>query len=92
MNLKGRKDRQAPDPKEVEAVTSELADKTYGAPVDEPKSSEMRRTTIYIPEDLQVEAEDLAYANKRAKKTPKSFSAVVVDALKLYLLQQRKGE
>lgn len=88
MNLKGRQDRQAPDPKAVESVIKELADKTYGVPVEEPKPSPLTRTTISIPEDLLIQVEDLAHENKRARAAPKSVSGVIVDALRLYLLRE----
>lgn len=90
MNLKGRKDRQLPDAKQAEEVVNDLTDKTYGAPVEESKSSSVIRTTISIDEALMLEVQDLAYANKRAKKVPKSVSAVISDALRLYLMTHKE--
>lgn len=90
MNLKGRKDRQKPDPKQVEKVANELSDKEYGAKGGSKKESvPLARTTISLPEELLNQVEDLALANKRSGKTPKSVSGVAVDALRLYLLQSK---
>lgn len=43
------------------------------------------RTTISLPEDMLIEVEDMAHANKRAKTGLKSSSAIVRKALEDYL-------
>ena len=65
----------------------ELSDRTYGE--DKKKKNEMVRTSISLDRDLMNEVEDLALKNKRMKRDPKSFSAIVREALTSYLISNK---
>ncbi|MBS0057740.1 MULTISPECIES: CopG family transcriptional regulator [Yersinia] len=74
---------------EAEALANKLADKPYGSDEKETEKAEKQcRTTISIPESLLVTLEDLARENKRERKDPKSVSAIVREALGMYLFSK----
>ena len=72
--------RKQPTKQEIEKVTNELADRTYGEPKDKTVG-----TSITIPQSLLHEVEDLALANKRKGIEPKSVSAMIRIALTNYI-------
>ncbi|EPK7688555.1 hypothetical protein K7Y63_004167 [Serratia marcescens] len=82
--------RPAPTDADVEALAARLADRPYGqhGADTEPASvqpEQMTRTAISLPMSLQRKVEDLALANKRAGKNPKSVSAIMREAVEKYL-------
>ena len=71
--------KKSPSNSEIEKLADELSDRTYGE--DKKKKNEMVRTSISLDRDLMNEVEDLALKNKRMKRDPKSFSAIVREGL-----------
>lgn len=59
-------------------LARELADRPYG------QDTFTTRATVSLPCNLHKQAEDLAWANKQANAEPKSVSAIVQNALRLY--------
>jgi hypothetical protein len=79
--------KKSPSNSEIEKLADELSDRTYGE--DKKKKNEMVRTSISLDRDLMNEVEDLALKNKRMKRDPKSFSAIVREALTSYLISNK---
>ncbi|WP_118987945.1 CopG family transcriptional regulator [Photorhabdus sp. CRCIA-P01] len=75
--------RQDVTPEQAEALAHRLADKPYGS--EKPEQEKQGRTTISLGESMLVTIEDLALRNKRKGKDPKNVSAIVREALVLYL-------
>lgn len=70
----------------AEDLANQLADRPYGAQKNVTKTPEsLLRTSITLPENLFRKIEDYALHNKRAKQGPKSVSAVIRDALDIYV-------
>lgn len=76
---------RAVTPEQAEELAMRLADKPYGAPEKKPELDKQCRTTISLSESLLMTIEDLALKNKRNGKDPKNVSAIVREALELYL-------
>ena len=74
-------------PEQAAALADKWADKPYGQdkPIAPPATEQQSRTTISLPESLLRQVEDLALQNKRHGREPKSVSAIVREALGLYL-------
>ncbi|ECE0486510.1 CopG family transcriptional regulator [Salmonella enterica subsp. enterica] len=73
-------------PEQAEELAQRLADKPYGTPEKiKPEQDKQCRTTISLSESLLMTVEDLALKNKRNGKDPKNVSAIVREALELYL-------
>ena len=79
--------KKSPSNSEIEKLADELSDRTYGE--DKKKKNEMVRTSISLDRDLMNEVEDLALKNKRMKRDPKSFRAIVREALTSYLISNK---
>ncbi|MCD9496911.1 hypothetical protein [Photobacterium carnosum] len=79
--------KKSPSNTDIEKLADELSDRTYGE--DKKKKNEMVRTSISLDRDLMNEVEDLALKNKRMKRDPKSFSAIVREALTSYLISNK---
>ena len=81
-------------PEQADALAQRLADKPYGDPekltATKPISEKQCRTTISLCESMLLAVEDLAIKNKRTGKDPKSVSAIVRDALEIYLKNDTK--
>ena len=90
MAIKKREQGQSTvDVKQVEALADELADKPYGQKKEpilntEDKES-LSRTTISLPTALLERLEDLAFSNKRTGKEPRTVSAIIREALNIYM-------
>lgn len=78
--------KKAPSNEAIEKLADELSDRVYG---EEKKTKTMVRTSISLDSELMTAIEDLALKNKREKIGPKSFSAVVREALSLYLISNK---
>ncbi|EHL5833709.1 CopG family transcriptional regulator [Salmonella enterica] len=77
---------RAVTPEQAEELAQRLADKPYGTPEKiKPELDKQCRTTISLSESLLMTVEDLALKNKRNGKDPKNVSAIVREALELYL-------
>lgn len=91
MAIKKPSERRTPGPSEAEAdaLANRLADRPYGGNKESiqeaMKQESMTRTTISLPEILLRRLEDLALENKRAGVTPKNVSAIIREALEVYL-------
>lgn len=75
-------------PEQADILANQLADKPYGQVKPNTKKAsegEIARTTISLPKQLFETLEDLAMSNKRQGVEPKNVSAIVRDALELYL-------
>lgn len=76
-------------PEQADELAQRLADKPYGDPEkprqEQEKPEKQCRTTISLYESMLLKVEDLALKNKRNGKEPKNVSAIVREALKLYL-------
>lgn len=76
-------------PEQADELARRLADKPYGDPEksapEEEKPEKQCRTTISLYESMLLKVEDLALKNKRNGKEPKNVSAIVREALELYL-------
>ncbi|HHR6450279.1 TPA: CopG family transcriptional regulator [Providencia alcalifaciens] len=71
---------------QADLLAKRLADKPYGSAENHLQEPEKQsRTTISLNESMLVKLEDMALKNKREGKEPKSVSAIVRDALELYL-------
>ncbi|BDH20851.1 TPA: CopG family transcriptional regulator [Providencia alcalifaciens] len=71
---------------QAELLAKRLADKPYGSTENTLQAPEKQsRTTISLNESMLVELEDIALKNKREGRDPKSVSAIVREALELYL-------
>lgn len=79
--------KKVPSNSDIEKLADELSDRVYGE--DKKKINEMVRTSISLNRDLMNEVEDLALKNKRMKIEPKSFSAIVREALISYLISNK---
>ncbi|WP_261667019.1 CopG family transcriptional regulator [Erwinia mallotivora] len=81
--------RPAVTSEQADELAQRLADKPYGDPeksVAEKKMPEKQcRTTISLHESMLLKIEDLALKNKRNGMEPKNVSAIVREALELYL-------
>lgn len=71
---------------QAEALANKLADKPYGSP-ERTEQEKQCRTTISLGEKMLVTVEDIALKNKRSGRDPKNVSAIVREALELYLNQ-----
>lgn len=89
MALKTRKPYTDDISEQAEILASELAEKPYGQPAETPEG-DMIRTSISLPQSTLDTIEDLARNNKRAKKDPKSVSAIIRLALDEYLTKIKK--
>jgi len=69
---------------QADALAQRLADKPYGSP-EKAEPEKQCRTTISLGESMLVTIEDLALRNKRNGTDPKNVSAIVREALDLYL-------
>lgn len=76
--------RPAVTPEQAEALAMRLADKPYGSP-EKTEQEKQCRTTISLGESMLRTIEDKALNNKRSGKDPKNVSAIVREALMLYL-------
>ena len=91
MAIKKPSERRTPGASEAEAdaLANRLADRPYGVNKESiqeaMKQESMTRTTISLPEILLRRLEDLALENKRAGVTPKNVSAIIREALEVYL-------
>jgi hypothetical protein len=86
MALKKPPRRKEVTEADAEALANRLADRPYGEerkPSLQPET--LTRTTISLPEGLLRELEDRTLANKRAGVAPKNVSALVRQALEMYL-------
>jgi len=75
-------------PEQADELAQRLADKPYGDPektTPDKDSEKQSRTTISLNESMLLRVEDLALKNKRNGKELKSVSAIVREALELYL-------
>ncbi|TMX14283.1 CopG family transcriptional regulator [Aeromonas salmonicida subsp. achromogenes] len=76
-------------PEQADELALRLADKPYGDPGKIPTTpliaDKQCRTTISLSESMLMVVEDLAIRNKRNGHEPKSVSAIVREALDLYL-------
>lgn len=74
-------------PEQAEALAQRLADKPYGEEkkIVLPETESLSRTTISLSTALLRKMEDLAYVNKREGKDPRSVSAIVREAVIIYL-------
>ena len=79
MNIKKRNISD----KAVEKLAESLADKPYGSEV-ESKDANIR-TTIVIPSSMHESLEDLAIKNKRMGRELKTVSAIVREAISVYM-------
>ncbi|UCQ13144.1 CopG family transcriptional regulator (plasmid) [Edwardsiella tarda] len=81
--------RAAVTPEQADELALRLADKPYGDPVKSVPEKEVPekqcRTTISLHESMLLRVEDLALKNKRNGIEPKNVSAIVREALDLYL-------
>lgn len=81
--------RQAVTSEQADELAQRLADKPYGDPAksvpDKEVPEKQCRTTISLHESMLLQVEDLALKNKRNGKDPKNVSAIVREALELYL-------
>lgn len=78
-------------PEQADILANQLADKPYGQEKPNNKKineGEIARTTISLPKQLFETLEDLAMTNKRKGIEPKNVSAIVRDAIELYLNRQ----
>nr|WP_241391617.1 hypothetical protein [Yersinia frederiksenii]ULG19959.1 hypothetical protein 49p1_00259 [Yersinia frederiksenii] len=86
MALKKPQLRREVTEAEADALANRLADRPYGEEKQSILQPEtLARTTISLPEALLRELEDRALANKRAGIAPKNVSALVREALEVYL-------
>lgn len=69
---------------QAEALAQRLADKPYGSP-EKVEPEKQCRTTISLGEPMLVAIEDLALRNKRSGKEPKNVSAIIREAIDLYM-------
>ena len=74
-------------PEEADALALRLADKPYGS-TEKVEPEKQSRTTISLGESMLRTIEDLALKNKRNGKDPKNVSAIVRDALEMYLKKE----
>ncbi|PIJ50001.1 CopG family transcriptional regulator [Erwinia sp. OLTSP20] len=85
--------RQTVTAEQADELAQRLADKPYGDPaksVPEKDAPEKQcRTTISLYESMLLQVEDLALKNKRNGKDPKNVSAIVREALELYLSDKK---
>lgn len=84
----GQNQRPQVTPEQADILANQLADKPYGQEKPNTKKvseGEIARTTISLPKQLFETLEDLAMTNKRQGVEPKNVSAIVRDALELYL-------
>lgn len=71
---------------QAELLAKRLADKPYGSTENTLQEPEKQsRTTISLNESMLVTLEDMALKNKREGRDPKSVSAIVREALDIYL-------
>lgn len=80
------KNRNEITAEQADLLAKRLADKPYGSTenhLQEP--AKQSRTTISLNESMLVKLEDMALKNKREGREPKSVSAIVREALELYL-------
>lgn len=78
--------RRTASPDEAEALANKLADKPYGDEAQPQQEVEKQaRTSISLPESLLQTIEDMARDNKRQGIEPKSVSAIIRDALRNHL-------
>lgn len=86
----------------AEQIAQRFEDKPYGAPPRDlppaptvepvaPVREEQSRATISLPASLLREIEDLALANKRSGKDPRTVSAIAREAFMLYLTESDKN-
>lgn len=82
----------------AEQIAQRFEDKPYGAPPrDLPPAPTVEpvapqsRATISLPASLLREIEDLALANKRSGKDPRTVSAIAREAFMLYLTEPDKN-
>jgi hypothetical protein len=68
--------KKNPTEQEINEVTNQLADRTYGKEKDY-----QARTTIALPKSLLSELELKAFQNKQAGINPKSVSALIRESL-----------
>ncbi|ECC3917518.1 CopG family transcriptional regulator [Salmonella enterica subsp. diarizonae] len=85
--------RSAITPEQADELARRLADKPYGDPEKSVPAKDMPekqcRTTISLYESMLLQVEDLALKNKRNGKEPKNVSAIIREALDLYLKNKK---
>ena len=76
MTLKRRKNNSINN-SDIESLANELADKPYGAKIEEHKQDVITRVTVSLPSSMLSKLEDAALMNKRQSKDLKSVSAII---------------
>jgi hypothetical protein len=78
-----------PSQKTIEKLADKIADKPYGkkleAVEDNDNGEELERITISIPRSMKYALDDLMLDRKRNKKPNRTASAIIREALKVYL-------
>ncbi len=78
-----------PSQKSIEKLADKIADKPYGkksqAIEDNDNSEELERITISIPRSMKYALDDLMLDRKRNKKPNRTASAMIREAIKVYL-------
>ncbi len=90
----GQANQKHVTPEQADILANQLADKPYGQEKPNTKKvmeGEIARTTISLPKQLFETIEDMAMTNKRQGVEPKNVSAIVRDALELYLDSKQKS-